>query len=193
MACAGIKFITFRVKLRICDSLKSITFPKEKQRFLHFGHYRGVKKHVGDFGRREKTRRPKSPTCFVFRKCLIFLRKNKVFLIVQTSLRTFALSANVLKDVCTILQFVQTSLRTFAHFHCKNKGFLSGFWRASFQLDSWMRKNAHTLFISPPTSAFRLHFQRNVQTSLRTFAQLIFKTTYCVFANLSAFFRRVVS
>ena len=79
VACAGIKFITFRVKLRICDSLKIITFPEEKQRFLHFGHYRGVKKHVGDFGRREKTRRPKSPTCFVFGKCLIFLRKNKVF------------------------------------------------------------------------------------------------------------------
>ena len=43
VACADIKFITFRVKLKISDSSKSITFLYEKQRFLHFGDYRGVK------------------------------------------------------------------------------------------------------------------------------------------------------
>ena len=32
--------------------------------------------------------------------------------------------------------------------------------------------NAYTSFISPPTSVFRLHFQRNEQTSLRTFVQI---------------------
>ena len=163
MAFADIKFITFRVKLNICDSSKSLTFPKEKHRFLHFGGYRGVKNDVGCFGRRQKTPPSKSPTLFLLGKCLIFLRKNNVFwieqtslrtfaqfegflfctevcmlckktlfslgkllflkisiTILQTSLRTFALWANVLKDVCSI---VQTSLRTFAHLHGKNKGF----------------------------------------------------------------------
>ena len=54
--------------------------------------------------------------------------------------------------------------------------FLEGFIPTAFM-------NAYTSFISPPTSVFRLHFQRNVQTSLRTFAQFIFKTNYRVFAN----------
>ena len=178
MACAGIKFITFRVKLRICDSLKSITCPREKQRFLHFGHYRGVKKHVGDFGRREKTRRPKSPTCFVFGKCLIFLRKNKVFWIVQTSLRTFALSANVLKDVCTILQFVQTSLRTFAHFHCKNKGFfeqfLEGFIRTAFMNAD---KRAHTVHF-PADVCFSTTFSKKCANFLKDVCTTHFKNYF---------------
>ena len=102
-----------------------------------------MKNEVGYFGRRQKRRRPKSPTLFLLGKCLIFFRKNTVFWILQTSLRTFALSANVLKDVCRIWRFfvlhrslyvvqknidflrkllflkisikiVQTSLRTFA-------------------------------------------------------------------------------
>ena len=105
MACADIKFITFRVKLTICDSSKSITFPKKQQRFLHFGDYRGVKNDVGYFGRRQKRRRPKSPTLLILGKCLLFLRKSKFFWILQTSLRRFALSANVLKDVCRIWRF----------------------------------------------------------------------------------------
>ena len=79
VAFADIKFITFRVKLKICDSFKSLTFPKEKQRFLHFGGYRGVKNDVGCFGRRQKTPPSKSPTLFLLGKCLIFLRKNNVF------------------------------------------------------------------------------------------------------------------
>ena len=64
VAVADIKFITFRVELKICDSSKSLAFPKEKQRFLYFGGYRGVKNDVGYFGRRQKRRRPKSPTLF---------------------------------------------------------------------------------------------------------------------------------
>ena len=105
VAFADIKFITFRVKLKICDSSKSLTFPKEKRRFLHFGGYRGVKNDVGCFGRRQKTPPSKSPTLFLLWKCLIFLRKNNVFWIEQTSLRTFAQRANVLKDVCSISRF----------------------------------------------------------------------------------------
>ena len=79
VACDDIKFITFRAKLKNCDSLKSITFPKEKLIFLHFGHYRGVKNDVGYFGRRQKRRPPESPTLFSSGKCLLFHRKNKVF------------------------------------------------------------------------------------------------------------------
>ena len=79
VAFADIKFITFHVELKICDSSKSLTFPKEKQRLLHFGGYRGVKNDVGCFGRRQKTHPSKSPTLFLLGKCLIFLRKNNVF------------------------------------------------------------------------------------------------------------------
>ena len=79
VAFADIKFIRFRVELKICDSSKSLTFPKEKQRFLHFGGYRSVKNDVGCFGRRQKTPPSKSPTLFLLGKCLIFPRKNNVF------------------------------------------------------------------------------------------------------------------
>jgi hypothetical protein len=64
-----------------------------------------VKNDVGCFGRRQKTPPSKSPTLFLLWKCLIFLRKNNVFWIEQTSLRTFAQRANVLKDVCSISRF----------------------------------------------------------------------------------------
>ena len=79
VAFADIKFITFRVELKICDSSKSTTFPLEKLRFSHFGDYRGVKNDVGYFGRRQKRRRPKSPTSIFTWKMFGFLRKNKVF------------------------------------------------------------------------------------------------------------------
>ena len=120
----------------------------------------------------------------------------------QTSLRTFALSANILKDVCTILQFVQTSLRTFAHFHCKNKGFWAVFGGSHSNCIHECAQCAHTVHF-PTDVCFSTTFSEKcanvlkdvctnlqfVQTSLRTFAQFMLRL-FIAFLQISGLLKK---